>query len=190
MLLFFHAREKEMKRQETDIYKLPLRPFHLWEKEWFLLSAGNYREGNYNAMTVAWGSLGTMWSRPFVQAVVRPSRYTYFFMNQYDTFTLCRFPETYKKALSYLGTVSGRDVPDKIARSGLTPQALPDIEAPAYAEADLLIACKKIYWQDMDESHFLDNAIMSKYPKEGDFHRVYFGEVLYCETAETEKTEE
>lgn len=179
-----------MERKKIDTYKLQLQSFRLWEKEWFLLSAGDYKAGSYNAMTVAWGSLGTMWSRPFAQVVVRPSRYTYFFMNQYDTFSLCRFPVKYKKALSYLGSVSGRDVPDKILRAGLTPQHLSKTVAPAYAEADLAIACKKIYWQDMDETHFLAEDIMEKYPKEGDFHRIYFGEVLYCESAvaDTQKT--
>lgn len=171
-----------MERKKINIYHLQLKSFYLWEKEWFLLSAGNFQEGNYNAMTVAWGSLGTMWSRPFVQAVVRPTRYTFYFMNHYDTFSLCRFPEKYKEALSYLGSVSGRDVPDKIQRAGLTPEALPKIGAPGYVEADLVIACKKIYWQDMDETHFLANDIIKKYPKGNDFHRMYFGEVLYCES--------
>ncbi|MDD3094766.1 MAG: flavin reductase family protein [Candidatus Neomarinimicrobiota bacterium] len=173
-----------MKRKSIDIGELGVNIFRLWEKEWFLLSSGDYRQGNFNAMTVAWGSLGTMWSRPFAQVVVRPSRYTYFFMNRYDTFTLCRFPEKYQKALSYLGSVSGRDVPDKLQIAGLTPEAVPGIAAPAYAEADLLIACRKRYWQDMDETHFLDGDIMSKYPQGNDFHRIYFGEVIRCEIAD------
>jgi len=173
-----------MKRKTINIGELGVNIFHLWEKEWFLLSAGDFLEGNYNAMTVAWGGLGTMWSRPFAQVVVRPSRYTFFFMNHYDTFTLCRFPGEFQKALSYLGSVSGRDVPGKIQVAGLTPEAVPGIAAPGYAEADLLIACRKIYWQDMDETHFLASDILSKYPGGNDFHRIYFGEVCHCEIAD------
>jgi flavin reductase (DIM6/NTAB) family NADH-FMN oxidoreductase RutF len=61
--------------------------------------------------------------------------------------------------------------------------AVPGVQAPAFAEADLVIACKKTYWQDMDEKHFLEDYILEKYPPEGDYHRIYFGEVLHCESA-------
>ena len=47
----------------------------------------------YNAMTISWGSLGVMWDRPFVQVVVRPQRYTFEFMERFDTFTVCAFPK-------------------------------------------------------------------------------------------------
>jgi hypothetical protein len=93
-----------------------------------LLMCGDYGIGHYNAMTVGWGSLGTMWGRPFVQVVVRPSRYTYEFMEQYDTFTLGAFPEEYRDAMLLLGTKSGRDG-DKIGESGLTPIASVQVAA-------------------------------------------------------------
>ncbi|MBN2781154.1 MAG: flavin reductase family protein [Candidatus Marinimicrobia bacterium] len=172
-----------MQRSALKIHDLLLRPAHVWEDEWFLLTAGDLNAGSYNAMTVAWGSLGTMWTRPFAQVVVRPSRHTWNFMNDYDTFTLCRFPASFKKTLNYLGSVSGRDVPDKLGVAGLTPVAVPEVAAPGFDEADLIIACKKIYWQDMDETHFLDPAILKKYPGGFDFHRIFFGEIRYCEAA-------
>ncbi len=170
-----------MKRSKLNIKHLELRPFYAWEHEWFLLTAGNMEKNDFNTMTVAWGSIGCMWNKPFVQAVVRPSRHTLEFMDKYDTFTLCRFPKEYKKALSYLGSTSGRDVPDKHIKAGLTPIKVPGIDAPGFDEADLILACKKIYWQDMDETHFLDDKIITKYPGETDFHRIYFGEILHCE---------
>lgn len=172
-----------MERKRINIHKLVLKPGDIWENEWFLLTAGDLEKNDYNAMTVAWGSLGTMWSTPFAQVVVRPSRHTYGFMNTYDTFTLSHFPKKHQKALSYLGSVSGRDVPDKLAVAGLTPQPVPGVQAPAYREADLVIACKKIYWQDMDETHFLQDWIRGKYPPEGDYHRIYFGKIEHCESA-------
>jgi len=58
-------------------------------------------------MTVAWGSLGTMWNLPFAQIVVRPTRHTFGFMERFDTFTLCAFPEPRRKALQLLGSTSG-----------------------------------------------------------------------------------
>ncbi|HHS12800.1 MAG TPA: flavin reductase family protein [bacterium] len=156
--------------------RLLVRPHFLWNHQWLLLTSGDFRSGHFNTMTVAWGSLGTMWHRPFVQVVVRPSRHTYTFMEKYDTFTLCAFPEAFREALQLLGSVSGRDE-DKIARSGLHAAACPGVEAPGFEEAELMIGARKIYRYDLEPEQFLDSDIESNYPG-GDYHRVYFGEIL------------
>jgi flavin reductase (DIM6/NTAB) family NADH-FMN oxidoreductase RutF len=148
----------------------------IWSKQGMLLTSGDFAAGQFNTMTVGWGSLGVMWARPFVQLVVRPTRYTYGFMEQYDTFTLCAFSEAYRQALQLLGTKSGRDG-DKIAEAGLTPIASTLIPAPGFAEADLIVECRKMYWQDMDPAHFLDPTTERHYAKK-DYHRIYFGEVV------------
>jgi len=148
----------------------------LWANKWMLLTAGDLEKDSFNTMTVAWGSLGVIWNKPFAQVVVRPTRYTYNFMEQFDTFTLCAFPEKYRKALNLLGTKSGRDG-DKIAESGLQPLASSKVAAPAFAEAELIIECRKIYWSDFDPDHFHDPSININYPLR-DYHRVYFGEII------------
>lgn len=156
--------------------ELVLRPHALWGRQWLLLAAGDFAAKRYNCMTVAWGSLGTMWNRPFAQVVVRPTRYTYEFMAAYDTFTLCAFPEALRPALQLLGSRSGRDG-DKIAAAGLTPVAASRVAAPAFAEAELVLECRRLYWQDLDPSHWCDPAIEDQYPQR-DYHRVTFGEIL------------
>lgn len=158
------------------IDNLLARSHYLWDSQWFLLTAGDFTAGRFNAMTVSWGSLGTMWNRPFAQVVVRPVRFTYQFIEKYDTFTLCAFPEEYRGALKLLGARSGRDG-DKLAASGLTPVASSQVAAPAYAEASLVIECRKIYWDDFDPSHFIDATIDKNYPTH-DYHRVYYGQIL------------
>lgn len=155
---------------------LQIRSHHLFNTQWLLLTCGDFSKNDYNTMTVSWGSLGTIWNRPFAQVFVRPSRYTYTFIDRYDNFTLSALPETYRKALSLLGSKSGRDG-DKIAESGLTPIASTTVSSPAFAEAELVIECRKIYWQDMDKTHFLDAQIESRNYAKGDFHRIYFGEI-------------
>ena len=117
-----------------------------------------------------------MWGKPFAQVFVRPSRYTYEFMVKYDTFTLCAFPETYRKALELLGSKSGRDG-NKIAEAGLTPIASTQVAAPGFAEADLIIECRKIYWDDLDPARFLDPSIERNYPQKA-YHRIYFGQIV------------
>ena len=153
-----------------------VKAHHLWAKQWLLLTVGDFAGGRFNTMTVGWGSVGTMWGRPFAQVLVRPIRYTYEFIERYDTFTLCAFPEGYRRALNLLGTKSGRDG-DKIAEAGLTPIASTQVVAPAFAEADLILECRKIYWDDMEPDRFLDPTIEGNYPNK-DYHRIYFGQIL------------
>ena len=129
------------------------RIFHLFDEQWLLLACGDFSKKHFNAMTISWGSIGIIWNRPFVQVVVRPSRYTFEFMNQYDTFTVSAFREEYRDALNLLGSTSGRDG-DKITEAGLTPIASAKIAAPAYAEAELILECRKMYWDDFHPEHF------------------------------------
>jgi flavin reductase (DIM6/NTAB) family NADH-FMN oxidoreductase RutF len=156
--------------------RFSILPHHLWHHQWLLLTCGDFAAGSYNAMTVGWGSFGTMWGRPFAQVVVRPQRYTFEYMERYDTFSLCAFPAADHAALSLLGTQSGRDL-DKITLSGLTPTSASCVAAPIYTQAELAIECRKVYWQDLDPAHFVDPTTHKHYPKQ-DYHRVYFGEIL------------
>lgn len=156
--------------------KLRVNAHDLWANHWLILTAGDFAKRDYNAMAVGWGSIGTMWSKPFALVVVRPTRHTRKFIEKYDTFTLCAFPESHRKAVQLLGTKSGRDG-DKIAEAGLTPVASTLIAAPAFAEAELVIECRKIYSDDIDPKHFLDPAIEKNYPQR-DYHRIYFGEIV------------
>ncbi len=118
--------------------------------------------------------MGIMWGKPFVQVVVRPTRYTYQFMEQFPTFTLSAFSKKYVGALNLLGMKSGRQG-DKISESQLTPVASTRVAAPSFVEADLAIECRKMYFDDLEPTHFLAEHIAPHY--NGDFHRVYYGEI-------------
>lgn len=165
-----------MNLKEVKIEEFTKDIFNLWNKKWLLLTCGNFEKNDFNTMTVAWGSFGIMWNKPFAQVVVRPTRYTYEFMEKYDNFTLTAFPENHRKALQNLGTKSGRDG-DKIAEAGLTPMASNLISSPTFKEAELSIECKKIYFDDFKPENFLTDSIEKQYPQK-DYHRIYFGEIL------------
>lgn len=164
-------------RNEIHPDKFHANSHDIWANRWMLLLCGDYTQMEYNTMTVAWGSLGTMWNKPFVQVVVRPSRYTYEFMEKYDSFTLNVFPDKYRDTLLMLGSKSGRDI-DKIAESKLSPESSIKIHAPCFNEAELVLEAKKMYWQDMVPEHFINRDIMKQYPQ-NDFHRIYFGELVH-----------
>lgn len=165
-----------MNYQTIPIFDFSVKIHNLWDKGWFLLSAGSFAEQNYNCMTISWGSMGIMWGKPFVQVVVRPSRYTYAFMDSSPDFTICAFPEQNRKALQILGSQSGRDG-DKVKTSGLTPCKSTIVSAPSYIEANLVIECRKIYSDIFKPEFFVDPAIDEEYPL-GDYHKIFYGEVL------------
>jgi len=173
-----------MQRQTIPIAQFTVNAHTRWANDWFLLTAGDFRTGHFNTMTVAWGSFGTMWDKPLAQIVVRPTRYTFEFITQYPTFTLSGFPASYKSALQLLGSQSGRDGA-KIAAAGLTPTASTVVDAPTFAQADLVIECRTMYWDDLRPEHFIDPQVEKNYPQK-DYHRIFWGEILAVSGASDE----
>ena len=165
-----------MAHKSISFDQLLVKSHDLWANQGMLLTSGDFLDGSYNCMTVAWGSLGTMWNRPFAQIFIRPNRFTYDFIEKYNTFTLCAFPPEFRNSLELIGSDAGRSE-DKIIEAGLTPMASSVVAAPAYAEAELVLECQKMYWNDIDPSHFLDRNLESFYPNL-DYHRIYYGEVI------------
>jgi flavin reductase (DIM6/NTAB) family NADH-FMN oxidoreductase RutF len=163
-------------RQRIDPSRLRVSPHDLFNRQWLLLASGDFAARKFNCMTIAWGSMGTMWNRPFVQVVVRPQRHTYLFMEAYDSFTLSAFRPALRPALQLLGSKSGRDG-DKLAEAGLTPQSSTLVDAPSFVESDLAIECRKLYAQDLDPKGFNLPALNDNYAT-GDYHRIYFGEIV------------
>jgi len=164
-----------------DLKEIPIQNFNsdsfkLWDKNWLLLTSGDFSTGKFNSMVVAWGGFGIMWNKPMAMVVVRPTRHTFSFINSFDTFSLCVFPEQYRSTMNLLGTKSGRGG-DKIKESGLTPVVSSAISAPIFKEAELALECRKMYWDDLEPQHFLDTKIENNYAKK-DYHRMFFGEVL------------
>jgi flavin reductase (DIM6/NTAB) family NADH-FMN oxidoreductase RutF len=165
-----------MKLEPIAIEQFSTRIFESWDKGWFLLTAGSFADKKFNCMTVSWGMMGTMWNKPIVQVVVRPSRYTFQFIEAAPDFTMCAFPEEQRKALSLLGSKSGRDG-DKIAEAGITPIASSLVTAPCYAEANLVIECRKVFTDAYKPASFIDPDIEKNYGG-SNYHHVYYGEVL------------
>ena len=153
------------------------RTFAQFDKGWFLLTGGDFA-AKWNTMTVSWGFAGTMWGKPVVAVVVRPTRYTREFLDARAEFTLSAFPEKYRKALTICGTKSGRDC-DKMALTGLTPVASEMVKPPTFKEANLVLECRTLYRQPMTEASFIDRSPFEKwYSSADDLHIMYIAEVL------------
>ena len=152
--------------------KLDLDVFSAFADDWALVTAGT--QGDYNTMTIGWGGLGTLWSRPAATVYVKRNRYTHAFLEKNDWFTVSFFPAEYKKALGYLGSHSGREG-DKVAASGLTPVYLDN--AVTFQEASVTLLCRKIYSHDFDVSAVPADIQQSYYETEPP-HTIYIGEVV------------
>ena len=162
-----------MTMKKIDIKTLKESAVSLFDDSRCLITAGN--EDSYNTMTASWGGLGVLWNKNVAFTFIRPSRYTYEFTQKEDTFSLCFFPEEYRKALTLCGTKSGRDC-DKIKEAGLTPAFVDDV--PCFEEASMIVICKKIYAQKMSADCALTDEIKKHYAEDEPYHTVYVGEIL------------
>ena len=166
----------------SNFTKIPVEdikdnPFTLIGKEWMLITAGEISD--FNTMTASWGGVGVLWKKNVCFLFVRKSRYTYEFLERSDNITLSFFPEEYRKALSFCGTNSGREV-DKCKGTGLVPVKT-ETGSVSFKQAKLILNCHKLYYQDITLDNALDDEIKANY-SDGDMHRVY-----YCEITEAYK---
>ena len=138
---------------------LSVNSFQAIGQDWMLVTAGTPE--NFNTMTASWGALGVLWEKPIAICFVRPSRYTFAFLEACERFSLSFFDETHRAALDFCGTHSGRNV-DKAASTGLTPVSTPS-GALAFEQSRLVLACRKIYAQNIEPSRILDASVLSSY---------------------------
>jgi flavin reductase (DIM6/NTAB) family NADH-FMN oxidoreductase RutF len=131
--------------------------------------------GKANPMTIGWGTIGVVWGRPMWIVLVRPSRYTYGCLEHTGDFTVCIPPPSLDDVAMFCGTVSGRDH-DKVAEKGLTLLPSEKIDSPGIDECAVVYECKVVQKTDVDPSTFDPTIVQQAYPQ-GDFHRVYFGEI-------------
>lgn len=158
---------------EFDITSLSFNPFERIDKDWCLITAGN--EAGYNTMTASWGGVGILWNKPVATCYIRPQRYTKEFVDREEYFTLSFFPDGHREALTFCGRVSGREH-DKAAETGLTPLFLDG--TATFAEANLVLVCRKLFAQNFTEESFLDKSVLEKNYPNRDLHTMYIGEIV------------
>lgn len=166
--------------KKIDVRELQKNPFQMIGDEWMLISAKT--EDKVNTMTASWGGMGIMWGKAVVTVYIRPQRHTKKFVDNSEYFTLSFFDGEQKKALGYLGAVSGAEVPDKIQQSGLHLNDMAGL--PAYEEASLVLVCKKLYAQEMQEECFIGTEEIERWYPEKDYHTLYMAEIVAVYVAE------
>jgi len=132
-----------------------------------------------NFMTIGWATAGIIWGKPIMMVAVRLSRYTHDKMDALKEFTVC-IPKdgTMAKELAFAGVKSGRDY-DKAKELGLTYLPADKVSVPLLSDCAAAYECKVVYETEMHEAH-LDAELRERYYKTGDYHTLYFGEILAC----------
>lgn len=157
---------------EIDPKEITENPFKLIGSDWALVTAGTKEK--LNTMTISWGGVGIMWGKPAAFTFIRPQRYTMEFIEREDCYTMSFFEEKYRKALSFCGSKSGRDY-DKVKETGLTPAFTPE-GVPYFEEAKLVLVCKKMYGQFLNEESVISGEEVKKWYND-DYHKMYVSEI-------------
>ena len=146
-----------------------------WFRDAQLLAAGDKEKSN--AMTIGWGSVGTLWQKPALTVYVAEKRYTKEFLDKAEYFTVMSFDVENSKVLTYMGTKSGRDG-DKAQALGLHT-AYTANGTPYYTEATMVIECKIMYAAPFDPSGFKSDVPKNMYSRfPAGVHSMYVGEVV------------
>ena len=123
-------------------------------------------DGQFNTMTIGWGSLGTEWSKPIFTAYIREGRFTRQLLEKNPEFTVSvpLDPKAAVPLVRLLGSNSGRDM-DKAKEAGLSLKPARTNSVPGFLEAPLTLECKVIYTQKQD--YLLgDPSIAKFYPQD------------------------
>ena len=128
-----------------------------------------------NTMTIAWGFVGFMWSKPHFLTVVRPQRYTRQILDAADSFTVSVPFDSMREALRICGTQSGADI-DKSEIVTFVPAKC--VESPIVLGCDLYYECAVRNMSRLDGQR-MDEDVRKHYPA-ADYHDLFFGEIVAC----------
>ena len=159
--------------QTYPIDMLEFNPFTKIGKEWALVTTN--ADTKDNTMTISWGGVGVMWGKNVVYVFIRDTRYTKEFIDKNEFFSISFLDETYRQALNYCGSHSGRDE-DKIANAGLNSNH--NMGIPFIDESNLVLLCHKLSATRITEDSFLSPDIKEKWYPDGNMHTMYIAEIM------------
>jgi len=141
-----------------------------------LLLAATKRSGESNVMTIGWGTVGVIWGKPVFIVLVRPSRFTYQFIEDAGEFTVNVPSPELREFVNFCGTHSGRDV-DKFAEFHIATSPGQRVRSVTIDACPWVYECRVVQKNDVRPETFVPE-ITSRYYRRGDFHCVYYGEIL------------
>lgn len=173
--------------EKMDPMDLELKPIKAFARDWMALATGNQK--SMNSMTISWGTIGELWGKNVVIVYVSSDRASKKLMDKNNYFTVSAFPDTreFREALSYIGSHSMTEDPNKTETAGLKVE-YSSLGNPMFSDADLVIECKKIYSDEFKKSLMPDD-VRHLYDDLG-VHTFYIGEIVNIYTKPTPVVEE
>lgn len=135
------------------------------------------KDDEINVMTIGWATSGVMWGRPVFVIGVRPSRYTYSFLDLGKSFSVSvPLNQKLKKELGFCGTRTGRNT-SKFEECNITPYEALDINVPIVKECGLHFECRVIAKHQLIKE-YIDDTINQRFYPEDDYHMIFYGEIV------------
>jgi flavin reductase (DIM6/NTAB) family NADH-FMN oxidoreductase RutF len=147
-----------------------------------LLLVSTKPSGESNVMTIGWGAIGPVWGRPVFLVMVRPSRYTYEFVEASGVFTVNVPSEALYSWVGVCGSRSGREL-DKFAAYDVATSPAQTIPSITIDACPLVYECRVLYHSDLIPAH-LEPEIEARSYGGSNYHRLYYGEILGTFAAE------
>ena len=141
-----------------------------------LLLVSDKKNGKANVMTIGWGFPGIMWGKPVFIVAVRPSRFTHQFIENSGEFTVNVPGPRMEKTVAFCGEVSGRKH-DKLKECKLAVAKGRKVRTPVIKKCKIHYECKVVHKLQI-KPNLLPSEIKKAYYSKGDYHTVYFGEIL------------
>lgn len=139
-----------------------------------------------NTMTIGWGTIGYLWHKPICIVMVRPSRYTFSLIEKAKSFTVSFLLEgKMSESLKLCGTNSGRDV-DKVEECGISLIPGKAVDTHVIDGCDIYLECAVIYKTPLIPNQ-IPREVKSRFYDSGDYHTLYFGEILVIRSKESNK---
>ncbi|MDR2707069.1 MAG: flavin reductase family protein [Planctomycetaceae bacterium] len=132
-----------------------------------------------NTMTIGWGLIGIQWRLPIFTVLVRPSRFTFELIETATDFTVSVPKDnSLNNALTLCGTKSGRNL-DKFKAAGLVLKPARKVITPVIDGNCFTYECRILYKTPLNSNEVAPSVVKSSYSG-GDFHTLYFGEIVDC----------
>lgn len=140
------------------------------------------KDGSFNLMTIGWGQVGIVWSRPTFTVFVRPNRHTFDLLQSAVDFSIS-VPrhEELADALMLCGTQSGQDI-DKVTECGLHLADAQSIKTPIISECGLHYECSILARVQIHSEDMVSQDALQTYETKNP-HQIILGEIVAAYTS-------
>ncbi len=145
----------------------------------------------YSAMPASW-IMPVSRKPPMLAIAIARSRYTYELIKEFKEFAVCILSSASYKAVHFMGTVSGKEIRDKIEAAGLTKVSAKRICSPIIGESLAVAECELVNDIEAGDHNIIVGRVLEVYRRSDvkmqnpSSYRVllHIGKNLYTEPSE------